>query len=232
MAQCNGWLPLHLACANQITEANVIRLLLHVCPEAATACDEKGYLPLYIACNYGASMEIIKILLEIHANGTMVQGKDGSLPLHLACLRQMPLLPVVELLVQTCPDGLKVKNNDGYMPLEVSKIRDERREVLVTVKQSDKILPNDSIPIIERRIICSHVLRNALMSKCPLEAVQLSHAYLRKSTRKFSEQKNKSRVTMSETCFVDWICECVWHMLWSALDRTLSMPIMNCWYKN
>jgi ankyrin repeat protein len=173
MAQCNGWLPLHLACANQAT-GDVVRLLLLVCPEAATVGDEKGYLPLHIACNYGASIEVIEILLDTYADGTLVQGKDGALPLHLACLRQMPL-PVVELLVETYPEGMKVKNNDGYTPLEVSNIRDERRKVLVTAKQLEKPLPNDSIPF-ERRI-CSHVLRNALMSKCPLEAVQLSPVF-------------------------------------------------------
>jgi hypothetical protein len=190
MAQCHGWLPIHLACANPAA-GDVVHLLLEACPEAATVCDAKGYLPLHIACNYGASIKVIENVLDMYADGAMVQGKDGSLPLHLACTRQMPL-PAVGLLVETYPEGMEVRNNDGYTPLEVSRIRDEKRKMLVTAKEIEEP-PIDgsisSIPLDKHN--CSQILLHSLTSKCPQAAIQLSEAFLRKSTRKFSEQKNK-----------------------------------------
>lgn len=136
-------------------------------------------------------MKVIEKVLNMYSDGARVQGKDGSLPLHLACARQM-LLPAVELLIETYPEGMKVQNNDGYTPLEISKIRDEKRKALTAAKELEEPSLDDSmlsIPLDNQD--CSQILLHALTSKRPQTAAQLSQAFLRKCTRKFSEQKNK-----------------------------------------
>jgi hypothetical protein len=61
----NGWTPLHHACRNQSEEnADLIKYLVEIAPQAVLVPDNVGRCPLHIAVDSQSSEEIVRVLLD------------------------------------------------------------------------------------------------------------------------------------------------------------------------
>lgn len=76
-------LPLHYALSNHAHDAT-IRLLLDACPASAHAVDQRGWLPLHVACSVGgSSLPVVQWLLDEHPQAASARTLQGSLPQHV-----------------------------------------------------------------------------------------------------------------------------------------------------
>uniref|UniRef100_A0A7S2P4B0 Ion transport domain-containing protein n=1 Tax=Leptocylindrus danicus TaxID=163516 RepID=A0A7S2P4B0_9STRA len=85
MADENGSLPLHYACAYGASE-EVLKILLRVIPTSTTAMDIKGRTPLHFAlgnADRASSPAVVQLLLEKGRDVIDMTDNDGQLPLHL-----------------------------------------------------------------------------------------------------------------------------------------------------
>ena len=83
----NGMTAMHVALVHLNSDITIelIKSVLLITP-GENACkykDSLGRLPLHIAAENGASVEILQALVEAYADGCYRQNKDGDLPLHL-----------------------------------------------------------------------------------------------------------------------------------------------------
>jgi ankyrin repeat protein len=62
-ADFDGWLPLHVACANE-APLDVIQSLAVKWSDAVKGKQEDGWLPLHVACKENAPLDVIKFLVE------------------------------------------------------------------------------------------------------------------------------------------------------------------------
>mmetsp|Transcript_12830 Transcript_12830/g.19456 ORF Transcript_12830/g.19456 Transcript_12830/m.19456 type:complete len:828 (+) Transcript_12830:242-2725(+) len=85
MADENGSLPLHYACAYGASE-EVLKILLRVIPTSTTAMDIKGRTPLHFAlgnADRASSPAVVQLLLEKGRDVIDMTDNDKQLPLHL-----------------------------------------------------------------------------------------------------------------------------------------------------
>eukprot|EP00957_Ditylum_brightwellii_P150398 11452683-Ditylum_brightwellii.AAC.1 len=98
-----GRTPLHAAfllCKDGSPELGVIRALLVTPGENATKLkDTSGRLPLHIAAERGASLDVLKILVGAYADGCYRQNINGDLPIHLLVKSGAATTETVELLI-------------------------------------------------------------------------------------------------------------------------------------
>ena len=71
----------------EVTAVNVLSALLEVYPDSVKeATGREGFLPLHLACEGQASLQVVALLLRAHRRGVRARGKRpvGTLPLSLA----------------------------------------------------------------------------------------------------------------------------------------------------
>ena len=112
-----GRYPLHIACLNRDSSAEVIELLLQ--GEGGKIVYKRtkrmNMTPLYIACDSKADAGVIRLLLDADPHGDTIQLKStiGRLPLHLAIDEKMDPEIIEMLLIKD--EELKGKK-ENYIP--------------------------------------------------------------------------------------------------------------------
>ena len=82
-SNCEGALPLHVACCNASLES--VKYLVEMDPSHLDVCDEEGKYPLHYACD-SANHDVIRYLLDINAQSISERDADNMLPFHLLCM--------------------------------------------------------------------------------------------------------------------------------------------------
>ena len=71
------------ACSNERVTEGIIRCLLEYFPNAASAADERGCLPLLCACNgKGVTINIIELIFAAAPDSVRSVNNNGNMPLH------------------------------------------------------------------------------------------------------------------------------------------------------
>lgn len=76
-----------------------------------------GRLPLHLAADNPAPLDVIRLLAEMHPEALTVKDHDGREPIHVADLSTRTNVEAVRVLANLCPAALHVKDNDGDLPL-------------------------------------------------------------------------------------------------------------------
>ena len=122
----NGSLPLHLACEGG-APLQVVQYLYELYPKSVEksntksypplhnivcrcgACNQKSYHPLHLACEFGASFQVVQYLYEQTPQSVRDKPeKCGGLwtPLHHACRGGCSPLDVIQYLVGKCHENV------------------------------------------------------------------------------------------------------------------------------
>mmetsp|Transcript_14980 Transcript_14980/g.25526 ORF Transcript_14980/g.25526 Transcript_14980/m.25526 type:complete len:163 (+) Transcript_14980:472-960(+) len=82
----NGRLPLHIALYKNASLGS-IKLLVKGNPSAVQSPDNRGVLPLHVACEDHDSPRVVQYLLGLDIDKTTLDAEDidGNSPLHYAC---------------------------------------------------------------------------------------------------------------------------------------------------
>jgi ankyrin repeat protein len=137
-------------------------------PESVNATDNKGRLPLHLACIGERSPAIIDLLLEYNVHLVMVQDCKGNIPLHYSvtaacrCIEENeesssatseqldPHLDVLTSLLVFYPQSVRVSNKLSETPVSLSRHLDIRADRIVykmlfcTNKTFNKVAPRKS----------------------------------------------------------------------------------------
>ena len=81
--------------------------------------DNDGALPLHIACQVGAPVDILRLLVQAFAAAFQIADGNGGLPLHTACKGAAPSLELIRYVVEQDPNAVQAANNDGALPLHL-----------------------------------------------------------------------------------------------------------------
>jgi len=81
--------------------------------------DDDGALPLHVACEKGAPVEIVRPLLLRHAAALHMRNNSGDLPLHAACRAAAAAEPLIRFLAEQDPNAVEAPNNDEALPLHL-----------------------------------------------------------------------------------------------------------------
>lgn len=113
-------LALHLACS-VAAPVGLIDLLIHIHPNAVGCCDpHTGSIPLHLACQFGASLEVIRTLIRARSTTTKAMDTQGKLPLHYAILSSSSYA-TIELLVHHDPATVLCPDQGGKTPLQYAQ---------------------------------------------------------------------------------------------------------------
>ena len=94
--------------------------LLQLFPANLTSSrDNDGALPLHIACQFGAPVEILRLIVQADAAALQTMNNNGDLPLHAACQADAPSLDGIRFVVEQDPNAVQAANNDGALPLHL-----------------------------------------------------------------------------------------------------------------
>ena len=86
-------------------------------------------IPLHVACQTGASVEVIQRLLDRYPDGARTRDSLGRLGLHYACSHSAPVEVVVALL-NVFSGGAAIVDKNGWLPLHVACRVGESPEVI------------------------------------------------------------------------------------------------------
>ena len=104
-------------------------MLLAAHPNAAKQPDGSGNLPLILACNKQAPLEVVSALLGAFPAAAEKPGTGGMLPLHVACASKAPL-EVVSALLVAFPAAAEKPDTGGKLPLHLACERKAPPEVV------------------------------------------------------------------------------------------------------
>ena len=109
-----GNTPLHMACQNGSTD--IVRYLVEEKKCGFNVANNKGELPLHLACKCMYGKEIVQLV----SVGCDVNRQDeaGNTPLHIAC--QNGSTDIVQYLVKERKCDFNVANNKGELPLHLA----------------------------------------------------------------------------------------------------------------
>eukprot|EP00985_Skeletonema_marinoi_P025971 scaffold19606_cov134-Skeletonema_marinoi.AAC.4 len=118
-----GWMPLHYLCDNEnvdeISALEIVKLLLEKHPEAVRHVDNKGLLPIHIACEFKAP-EFCRVLIEAYPGSERISNEsgDGELPFHCACGTNT--IATVEYMYKLYPDAINHTTTRGVHPIHLA----------------------------------------------------------------------------------------------------------------
>ena len=118
--------PLHVAAATSgLGRARTVSLLLTAYPDAVTAIDDQGRLPLHwasiLADETSEALQVLKTLIATHPAGASVRDYRGRLPLHWAADAQQPKVALaVEMLLKVAVGASQVTDEYGRLPLHLA----------------------------------------------------------------------------------------------------------------
>lgn len=95
--------------------ADVVRLLLQTCPQAARVRDTTSNLPLNIALDHGAvkSVEVVQMLLDSYPASITDLNSAGRMPLHSVLRSPRPDVGVTRLLAKQYPAAITLESEEG-----------------------------------------------------------------------------------------------------------------------
>ena len=96
---------------------NIVKSIVNNDNSSVKEKNEKGYLPLHLACENNAPRDVIKLLLELYHDAIKEKGRNGFLPLHCACFRGSNI-DAIKLLIEAYPDSVREKSDqEQTLPL-------------------------------------------------------------------------------------------------------------------
>jgi hypothetical protein len=108
----DGNFPHHGACFYM--PMNVIRLLAHIFPEAASKVGSYGATPLHCLCERpgerGVPLEVVELILDLFPKACK-EIANGYTPLHLLLRRGSRSQAFVEMVLNCCPETLAMATN-------------------------------------------------------------------------------------------------------------------------
>jgi ankyrin repeat protein len=114
-------MPLHKLCDNKNVDEkiamDILKLLVEKCPESVRHADNRGFLPIHLACG-SRSLEFCRMLIEAYPGSERMAAASGLLPLHCACL--LNNVAVVEYLYHLYPDAINHETTNGRYPIHVA----------------------------------------------------------------------------------------------------------------
>ena len=164
----NSSLPLHAACAVPRVPVEVVRLLLSLAPEAASAKSRDGKLALHVAAaNATASVQVLAVLLAANPDAVReTESKQQSLPLHYACAFRAPL-DSVSALLRSHREAVRVRDLAGNLPLHLAVLYKAPHDVVELLL--DEYPEAISLPDAKERL----PLHLATIASYPVETVQM-----------------------------------------------------------
>lgn len=113
-----GYCALHIACMSKAS-AEVVDYLVDEHPAAMEVCNEYRKNPLFLACEHGASSDVIRLLVGRFPDAALSPGYCGLTPLHW-CLQNTWEPEVTEenikCLIEGCPAVLGMNVDDPDQP--------------------------------------------------------------------------------------------------------------------
>lgn len=108
---------LQQACSHPSTDSfQTVQQILQQYPDAVKATNNKGDLPLHLACFNGASLQVVELLVSYYPESLRISDSQGSLAIHWACFGTSPLIVIQNLLLQY-PESISIKTSNGQIPL-------------------------------------------------------------------------------------------------------------------
>jgi hypothetical protein len=135
----DGWLALHAACARpREDQRGVVQFLAGGGPQDIVAAKTReGCLPLHLAVQSGAALEVVEYLAEkTGPAGLMERDNKGNLPLHEAA--RSASLEVFQFLAEKQPDALTIHNRAGERPLDLARKWNRRSEMVAFLEKATK----------------------------------------------------------------------------------------------
>ena len=111
-----GYLPLHRALLQGDASLGSIKLLVRGNLSALLVADQKGVLPLHIACQ-NATVGIVQFLVDSCNNGLDVCDINQDYPLHYAC--RAANLDVIKFLIGRSTSKVSDTNNNSKLPFHL-----------------------------------------------------------------------------------------------------------------
>lgn len=93
-----------------------IQQILQQYPDAVKATNDKGDLPVHLACFNEASLQVVELLVSYYPESLRIQDSQGSLAIHWACFGTSPLI-VIQVLLLHYPESIAAKTHKGQIPL-------------------------------------------------------------------------------------------------------------------
>jgi len=123
-------MPLDRFCMNEELDEraalDILKLLLEKCPEAVRhENDNKGFLPIHLACNRGKSPEFCRVLIEEYPGSERCADHKGELPFHCAC--EYNSIATVEYLYKLYPDAVNHATRYGKYPIHAAIVGADHR---------------------------------------------------------------------------------------------------------
>jgi len=111
----DGNLPIHLALRHKGPE-ELIKYLMHECPESLHNRDKFGNTPLHLALQFEASYFLVFQLLKLNPETASMINNNGCYPLHKAAFFNVPF-ETLELVLKAHPEAARKQDKKGNLPL-------------------------------------------------------------------------------------------------------------------
>jgi len=112
--------------------SSVIAQWIHRCPSAAFEIDCEKRLPVHVACEYGASEDVVQELLRVNREGVYQKDVFGMLPIHRLCrsycynssatgskkLIENSMIQVLRALLDIAPKTILEEDDTDMCPIE------------------------------------------------------------------------------------------------------------------
>lgn len=121
--------PLHVAAQNSHATGDLIRVLVHLFPEALKEQTQRGHLPLHLAAQSQVKESVVEALITAYPEAAEVKNKSSNTPLHDAS-KYKASPGVVKLLLDTYPDAVYIQNQYGNLPLHCATAYQAPAEVV------------------------------------------------------------------------------------------------------
>lgn len=114
----NGQLPIHrvLQSGDASLGLGTIKLMMNANPESISTGDDRGWIPLHIACQVG-DIEVVKYLMKVNEGSLELLDLEGNSALHHACLAGN--YNVMDCILNKSDHGVSLENADGYLPIQL-----------------------------------------------------------------------------------------------------------------
>jgi len=121
---------------------SLLHYLVQQNPDCLRERDDKGDLPLHVACRKPATFpvhadyEVIQFLLEQDPAAIYISNNNGALPIHVACQADASI-HVVKILAEQDPDSIRERDGCGNLPLHIACLQPAPFPVIQYLVQQD-----------------------------------------------------------------------------------------------
>jgi len=159
-SDCNGSLPIHQLCENEVLEQGVkldiLRILInvYVYPESLhTSRNISQILPIHIACRY-QDPDFCKVLVDEYPGSLRLEDRNGYLPFHTACVTGS--LETVQYLYEADRECINKCTTSGLYPLHTALMtqRKDQYEIIKFLLQCDPNCAAVALP----NVVGDHIL--------------------------------------------------------------------------